>query len=253
MASSAPRAGSAPGAVDTAATSAVEYYYAEAKVQAMGRGLLGFQQLKTRDLQTLIETTTSYRQDFPFTGLPVSTEVKTSSERLLSASETTWKLKGYQTTWGDTARTSGTAALDAFQPYAAEIVERIYDLNGGTDAMPDLVSTVTTGQGHPHSAVRDSGSGQGHPGSGQGGQRDRDTQESRTPTAGKESRKESMGVKGSQGHPRNAGSIFTTTEDETMLAVVRYSANCQTSGGSWNYSAQSACRGRHGVASRDQE
>ena len=147
VASSAPRAGSAPGAVDTAATSAVEYYYAEAKVQAMGRGLLGFQQLKTRDLQTLVETTTSYRQDFPFTGLPVSTEVtevRTSSKRLLSASETTWKLKGYQTTWGDTARTSGTAAVGAFQPYAAEMVEKTYDLVGGTDAMPDLVSTVTT-------------------------------------------------------------------------------------------------------------
>ena len=50
--SSAPKAGSAPGAVDANATSAIEYFYAEAKVQAMGRGLLGFQQLKTKDMQT---------------------------------------------------------------------------------------------------------------------------------------------------------------------------------------------------------
>ena len=67
--------------------------------------------------------------------------------------------------------------------------------------------------------------------------------ESRTPTK----------QRGSPGHPRNASSILTTIGGESMLTVVRNSAKCQRSGGSWNYSAQSANRGRHGVASRDQE
>ena len=159
--SSAPKAGSAPGAVDANATSAIEYFYAEAKVQAMGRGLLGFQQLKTKDMQTAVETTTTYRQDFPFTGMPVSTKVELPvtvnvpaegdrpattkvERRLLSESATTWKLKGYLATWAQTAQTSGTAAVDAFQPYAAQVVERTYDLNGGANTAPTLLATVTT-------------------------------------------------------------------------------------------------------------
>ena len=159
--SSAPKAGSAPGTVDANATSAIEYFYAEAKVQAMGRGLLGFQQLKTKDMQTAVETTTTYRQDFPFTGMPVSTKVELPvtvnvpaegdrpattkvERRLLSESATTWKLKGYLATWAQTAQTSGTAAVDAFQPYAAQVVEKTYDLNDGTNTAPTLLATVTT-------------------------------------------------------------------------------------------------------------
>ena len=149
--SSAPRAGAAPGAVASAATSAVEYYYADAKVQAMGRGLLGFGQLRTVDQQTDVETTTAYRHDFPFTGLPVATEVvlpvtsgTKTVRRRLSASNTTWKLTGYQDTWAATAKASGTAALGAFQPYAAQVIEKTYDLNGGTDDKPTLLTTVTT-------------------------------------------------------------------------------------------------------------
>ena len=65
----APAAGSSPGAVAAGARSAVEHFYADAKVQAMGRGPLGFGQLKTRDAQTGVQTTTRYRHDFPFTGM----------------------------------------------------------------------------------------------------------------------------------------------------------------------------------------
>ena len=140
----APAAGAAPGSVDADATSAVEHFYADAKVQAMGRGPLGFGQLKTRDLQTGVETTTRYRHDFPFTGMPTATEARTASGRLLSRSGTTWRLTGFQTGWAAAAKASGTAALGALQPYAARTVERAYDLNGGTDAEPNPLATVTT-------------------------------------------------------------------------------------------------------------
>ena len=165
--SSAPAAGASPGRVDDSATSAIEYFYADAKVQAMGRGLLGFGQLKTRDPQTDVETTTAYRHDFPFTGLPVSTRselpVKVTEDvdgdgvpttmvvrRRLSESTTTWKLTGFaagtddEPGWAATAQAAGTAALGALKPYASQVVEKTYDLNGGAHEDPDLVSTVTT-------------------------------------------------------------------------------------------------------------
>ena len=151
----APAAGAAPGSVATTATSAVEHFYADAKVQAMGRGPLGFGQLKTRDVQTGVETTTRYRHDFPFTGMPVATRavlpVKSGNKtvlRTLSESETTWKLTGFQASWEATAKASGTAALGALRPYAAQTVEKSYDLTGGTDADPTLLTTVTTDLEH---------------------------------------------------------------------------------------------------------
>ncbi|MYF10633.1 MAG: hypothetical protein F4229_06560, partial [Gammaproteobacteria bacterium] len=151
----APAAGTAPGNVAAGAKSAVEHFYADAKVQAMGRGPLGFGQLKTKDMQTGVETTTRYRHDFPFTGMPVSTKavlpVKSGSEtvlRTLSEFATTWKLTGFQQSWKATAKASGTAALGALRPYAAQTVEKAYDLNGGTDADPALLTTVTTDLEH---------------------------------------------------------------------------------------------------------
>ena len=136
--------GSAPLADDADAVSAIEYFYAEAKAQAMGRGLLGFEQLRTKDMQTGVETTTTYRQDFPFTGLPIRTRMQTSEGRLLSESTTDWRLQGYTGGWGAAARTKGTAALGAFKPYAHKVVEKSYDLNSGANDRPALLSTITT-------------------------------------------------------------------------------------------------------------
>ena len=144
MSGTAPAAGSAPGGVAADAASKVEHFYADAKVQAMGRGPLGFGQLKTRDAQTGVETTTRYRHDFPFTGMPVATTVRTASGRLLSESTTTWRLTGHQPTWEATSKASGTAALGALKPHAAKAVERAYDLNDGGDDDPALLTTVTT-------------------------------------------------------------------------------------------------------------
>ena len=110
----------------------------------MGRGLLGFGQLMTKDTQTGVETTTAYRHDFPFTGLPVTTTVQTSDERVLSESVTAWKLTGYADTWAATAARSGTTALGALQPFASRTVETTYDLNAGPNDEPALIATVTT-------------------------------------------------------------------------------------------------------------
>lgn len=72
---SAPAAGTLPNNVSTGSMSKIDYYYSEAKLQAAGRGFLGFNTLKTIDAQTGITTVSTYRQDFPFVGSPLATVV----------------------------------------------------------------------------------------------------------------------------------------------------------------------------------
>jgi len=64
---------SAPVYGNAAALSSTEYHYVGAKLQAGGRGLLGFAEIIVYDPQLQISTNTRYRQDFPYTGLPVDT------------------------------------------------------------------------------------------------------------------------------------------------------------------------------------
>ena len=142
--------GSAPVAGAAAATSAIQYAYEQAKLQAAGRGLLGFQALTTVDLQRGVRTTTSYRQDFPYIGYPVATEVVDAAGHVLRTAANTWQLQGYANTWDDTAASSGTAALGPLQPYLQQSIERTYDLpvdsdeDGETEAGAALSAVTTT-------------------------------------------------------------------------------------------------------------
>ncbi|MCX2783662.1 PQQ-binding-like beta-propeller repeat protein [Microbulbifer thermotolerans] len=140
---------SAPTATDSSAKSAVSYYYAQAKIQAGGRGMLGFEKLTTVDEQTGVQTTTSYRQDFPFLGYPQSTEVKTAEGHLLSRAVNTWKLKNadgedWQEGWSQTAKTAGSAKLGPLQPWLAQSVETSYALKENGAAQGGELNTVTT-------------------------------------------------------------------------------------------------------------
>ncbi len=144
---------SAPTAANAKATSGIGYVYERGKMQAAGRGLLGFRTLTTVDLQTGVRTATTYRQDFPYIGLPLRTEVRTASGKLLRAAQNTWKLKGYKSSWdarteqtGPTAGT-GSARLGALQPYIETSVEDVYALPvtaNGTETAGAKLSTVTT-------------------------------------------------------------------------------------------------------------
>ncbi|MCE3001914.1 MAG: FG-GAP-like repeat-containing protein, partial [Xanthomonadaceae bacterium] len=59
-----------------ASLAAVQYKYTGARLQAGGRGFLGFASVQTFDLQNKIETTTAYCQNFPFTGRPAWTQAR---------------------------------------------------------------------------------------------------------------------------------------------------------------------------------
>ncbi len=54
-------------------TAQVDYYYAGAKIQAGGRGFLGFREVASWDPQSGLLTRTRYHQDFPFISLPEET------------------------------------------------------------------------------------------------------------------------------------------------------------------------------------
>ena len=64
-------------------TSSDTYAYAGAKANLNGRGFLGFRQVTTTDLDTNVTQITTYRQDFPFTGM-VATETKKVGAQVLN-------------------------------------------------------------------------------------------------------------------------------------------------------------------------
>ncbi|WP_105102103.1 Ig-like domain-containing protein [Microbulbifer pacificus] len=141
--SSAPAANDTPGMVDTTGKSAVSYFYGQAQLQAAGRGHLGFHRIRTVDEQTGVETTTRYRQDFPYIGRPAHTEVRTAQGHLLSEADNTWQLYGWQDDWPAQAK-HGTTALGPLKPYLAESVEKVYALRNDGQAAGELLKTVTT-------------------------------------------------------------------------------------------------------------
>lgn len=67
---------SSPQASDANAMASLHYRYAGARVQAGGRGFLGFREIVTFDPNQSdghVATSTVYRQDFPFAGMPAQT------------------------------------------------------------------------------------------------------------------------------------------------------------------------------------
>jgi RHS repeat-associated protein len=75
--STAPTANNAnPNQVNYSATATVSYQYAGLKMQASGRGSLGFASITTTDPQSNVVTTTTYNQAFPFIGQPLATTQK---------------------------------------------------------------------------------------------------------------------------------------------------------------------------------
>jgi RHS repeat-associated protein len=66
---------SSPTRTDPDALGSVEYHYLGARIQAGGRGFLGFAEIIAYDPASGIRTNTRYRQDFPYTGLVADTAV----------------------------------------------------------------------------------------------------------------------------------------------------------------------------------
>ena len=105
------------------------YTYAGAKVHLTGGGFLGFRQVTATDAQTGIATTTTFNQTYPYQGLPLSVEKRTSSNVLLNSAQNTWQ---------NTLLASGGAY---HRSDLVGTVEQSWDLNGA--ALPRTQTSTT--------------------------------------------------------------------------------------------------------------
>ena len=103
------------------------YHYVGAKTHLHGRGFLGFREMKATDTQTGISTTTEYRQDYPYIGLPSRITKTTGGGTVIYEQDTTYAAQAL----------GGTR----YFPYAAQSVESRYDLDASL-----MVSTTTSNQ-----------------------------------------------------------------------------------------------------------
>lgn len=144
--------GSAPAAADTAATlgavddnafSSISYYYAEARIQAGGRGLLGFHRITTVDEQTQpkVMTATYYRQDYPFVGSPLSTQVyyldSNDDPVLIRRADSNWGFQNY-----DPMNTAYQSP--PYRPVLLNAVEQTFEPVQAGHALLSYVHTINT-------------------------------------------------------------------------------------------------------------
>ena len=142
--SSAPAFDLAPSTTPSSNTSSISYQYGEARVQAAGRGFLGFERLISTDDQTGVSTLTRYRQDWPFIGRPMSTLVTSSAGHTLSASRTDWEMLEWTGNTKNSVATSGTAVLGSIHITQTEAKEESYDLLSNGASQGAQLSTVGT-------------------------------------------------------------------------------------------------------------
>ncbi len=120
-----------PRTVNQQATSSVDYFYKHLRMQAAGRGMLGFASLITSDLQTGVTTETDYRQDWPYIGSPTKTVVKTSGGKVLSSATNAWA-------------NAAASNENYYQPFIDVSVTNSYSLNSDGSVSTEPLQTVTT-------------------------------------------------------------------------------------------------------------
>jgi hypothetical protein len=111
------------------------YSYSGGRLDTRGRGFLGFQQTSTKDLQTNVIDTTTYRQDFPYIGLAAST-AKSFNTLTLNQTTTSYQFSNASGT-SSVSAPSGTGA--PYKVSVAQSVAQSSDLDG--TALPSVTTT----------------------------------------------------------------------------------------------------------------
>ncbi len=111
----------------------VEYFYKHMRMQAAGRGMLGFEYIASIDLQTGVSTETRYRQDWPFVGSPQATVTRAPSGETIADAFNIW-----------TVYTAGNAGAKRYQPRNSKTVERTFAWNSDGSVGTTPLQTVTT-------------------------------------------------------------------------------------------------------------
>ncbi|WP_185236280.1 chitinase N-terminal domain-containing protein [Teredinibacter franksiae] len=142
------------GQIDSNVKNTHSYYYANAKIQAGGRGYLGFESMSVVNEHSGLKTVTKSRQDWPFNGRPRSKTVLSEEGFVLSQTrfydgfvtcvDETGPIAGCADPLAETAANSGTAELGPLQIYTHEVVAKSYALAANGTAQGDLVSESVT-------------------------------------------------------------------------------------------------------------
>ena len=132
----------------TGGNSVTNYTYAGAKSRHQGGGFLGFRQVTAHDPQAHIRTTTTYRQDYPYHGQPLTSQKYTDAGVLLGQTLITYTDQLIDPSKSPVWR----------QSLPTRTVESSYELDGSP------ISSVTTDTqydawGNPTSIVVNSGGG----------------------------------------------------------------------------------------------
>ena len=134
---------SAPIEGNTEHQVSVAYHYTRGRYQAGGRGMLGFEKLRTTDLQSGVEVETTYRNDWPFIGVPLESVTKTSGGDVLKHSIIDSRILGYEETYASTFQSYGSAELGPLQIYSHSMVETKFALNNITAITSTVVTEAT--------------------------------------------------------------------------------------------------------------
>jgi len=108
-----------------------DYSYVGAKADLSGRGLLGFRQMQGMDVATGLKSLTTFRQDWPFTGLPSQTRKLAPNGTILTQVDNTYSCNDFN---GGCLIAIG----HRYFPFVTQSTQAANDLNGA--ALP----TVTT-------------------------------------------------------------------------------------------------------------
>ena len=127
---------------------AMDYTYAGAKVHLQGGGFLGFRQVISHDPQAGIKTTATFRQDYPYQGMPLTSVKQTDTGVVLNQATNTYK---------DTLLNAAAGPV-YHQSLLTLSIDTSYELNGS------LLTTVTTNTqydayGNPTQIVVSTGDG----------------------------------------------------------------------------------------------
>ena len=131
--------------VDVNATSAIEYVYRNIAFQAGGRGMLGFAEMETHDVQTGVVTRTKNRQDWPFIGQPYDTVSYTPAGDVMTTIQNSYTLVNKQESWEETLKNSsvGTSVLPALNVVMNSQVDTRYSFKSDPLDAKNVVKNAT--------------------------------------------------------------------------------------------------------------
>ncbi len=138
-------ASSAPTVEDANQMNTLSYFYETGRIQAAGRGFLGFKKVATKDLQKGVTNETTYRQDWPYIGHPIETVTRSEAGMILNREISQNEIYNYGGLNQSAVSTQGTKTLGALQPFTKRSIATKYNLvdNGATQGEP-ISSVITT-------------------------------------------------------------------------------------------------------------